>query len=241
MNLLNKSRQKIIQIMNDLSWQEEPINIITARTLTPEEAIGSPERSDYPILKGKEVMVDAEFRGSRGQAYTDSPGVYQGTLGNVMDLPLTDNFQRAVFVASVNALLRSLGRIDKTVHCRDSEPGQCADDLIDYIRGRFGDPKIAFFGLQPGMVSALSKQFRIRVADLDTDNIGRSFEGTVVEDTVFTRDIIDWCDILLATGSTVVNNSAESFFVSKPLIFYGVTISGIAYLNGLEHYCSCGH
>jgi len=29
--------------------------------------------------------------------------------------------------------------------------------------------------------------------------------------------------------------------LNKPVIFYGVTISGIARLMGLEQFCACGH
>jgi len=45
----------------------------------------------------------------------------------------------------------------------------------------------------------------------------------------------------LATGTTVVNNTLTSLLIEKPIIFYGVTISGIAYLKGYEQYCFCSH
>ncbi|MBN2250696.1 MAG: hypothetical protein JW724_01300, partial [Candidatus Altiarchaeota archaeon] len=46
---------------------------ITIRThiLKPSEAIGNPDRKDFPLLKGKEVLMQATFLGMKGQAYTD--------------------------------------------------------------------------------------------------------------------------------------------------------------------------
>ncbi|GAI33155.1 unnamed protein product, partial [marine sediment metagenome] len=104
------------------------VAIKTARTLTPQEVIGKPERDDFPLLKGKEVMLQADFKGSLGQAFTDMPGNYSGSL----------------------------------------------------------------------------------------------------------REI-------LATGTSAANNTLTSLLIEKPIIFYGVTIAGVAYLKGYEQYCFCGH
>ncbi len=241
MDILSKTRQELSEIMAKMTWEDEPVNVVSARTLTANEAIGFPERLDYPILKGKEVMVEAVFRGYKGQAYTDQPGNYSGTLQAIINLPLSSNFERAVFIAASNALLRVLNKVDKTVHCRDQEPAICARRLAEYVHKRFGNPRIAFIGLQPGMVAELSKHYDLRVVDLDVENLGKRFGEVSVEDVSHTDEIINWCDIILATGSTVVNNTLSNFILEKPTIFYGVTIAGIAHLNGFEHYCHCGH
>lgn len=241
MDLLKTTQKQIEKIVNEMSWQDEKISIVNTRALTVDEAIGNPEREDYPIQKGKEVMLETTFRGSKGQAFTDQPGNFTGTLQDVLNLPLQSNFERAVFVATLNAVLRSLGKIDKTVHCRDKEPGICAQHLVGVIRERFGNPRIAFIGLQPGMVEALIKEFDVRVTDLDPDNVGKTKFGVLIEDVSHTQEIIDWGDIVLATGSTSVNASLSDPIGTKPVIFFGVTIAGIAYLNGLEQYCHCGH
>lgn len=241
LEILETSRCKLADIINKMAWQDKHIEVVSARSMTPDEAIGQPERQDYPILIGKEVMVEANFLGCKGQAFTDQPGIYTGTLKEVLALSLNSNFERAVFTATLNALLRALQRVDKTVHCRDQEPGECARQFAEYVQERFGNPRIAFIGLQPGMVAALAKRFALRVTDLNPDNIGKVIENVVVEDVAHTQEIIDWGDIVLATGSTVVNDSIGEIIGKKPVIFYGVTIAGIAYLNGLEQYCYCGH
>lgn len=227
-------------IKGDDVWSSR-INVINIRPLTPQEVIGNPERDDFPLLKGKEVMMQADFRESRGQAFTDMPGNYSGTLREIFEMPLANNFRRAIFTASINAVLRYFKFISKTVHCRDKEPTECADHLKDYIKERFGQPRIAFIGLQPAMVEALAAHFKIRVTDLDPNNIGQKKCGVLIEDTSHTKEILSWADLMVATGTTAVNDTLPSLLVKKPIIFYGVTIAGIAYLMGYEQYCFCGH
>jgi len=241
MDILENTRQKLIYIMEQENWGEEGIAVVSEQPLSPMEATSELDRNDLPISKGKEFMIEAAFRGAAGQAFTDQPGFYNGTLREVTMLPLTDDFHRAVFIASTNAVLRSMGLLEKSVHCKDLEPVECAKKLALKINGQFGQPKIAFIGYQPGMVDELAKMFEMRVVDLDPDNIGRRFGNVVVEDAIMTNDILDWSDIVLATGSTATNGTMTTFMIDKPTIFYGITIAGIACLNALDVYCPGGH
>jgi len=241
MDFYQEIKEKFCQLIKGDDVWSSRINVVNIRSLTPQEAIGNPERDDFPLLRGKEVMIQADFRGSLGQAFTDMPGNYSGTLREVFEMPLVNNFQRAIFTASINAVLRYFKFISKTVHCRDKEPGECAAHLADFIKKRFGNPRISFIGMQPAMVEALTAQFEIRVVDLDPDNIGQKKCGVIIEDVSHTKEILSWGDIVLATGTAVVNNTLTSLLIEKPIIFYGVTISGIAYLMGYEQYCFCGH
>ncbi len=58
-------KQKLKQLVESHDLLRENIKI-TARSLTPKEAIGEPERKDFPLLKGKEVMMEANFLGQKG-------------------------------------------------------------------------------------------------------------------------------------------------------------------------------
>lgn len=241
MKFYEEVREKLNHLVEQNNLESQEINIVYARKLSPEEAIGNPERKDFPLLKGKEVMMQATFLDARGQAFTDMPGDFQGSLDEVLNLSLTNNFERSVFVATLNAVMRYLKLIDRTVHCRDKEPQECARQLVKYVRQRFGSPRIAFIGLQPAMVESLGQYFPIRVTDLDPENIGKRKCNVIIEDAGATKEIIAWGDIVLATGTTVVNNTIRSILVQKPVVFYGVTVSGIARLKGFEQYCYCGH
>ncbi|HBY57183.1 MAG TPA: hypothetical protein DEG96_04905 [Candidatus Atribacteria bacterium] len=234
-------KERFFNLIKEKDLISSRVEVVSARTLTPQEVIGKPERDDFPLLKGKEVMLQADFKGSLGQAFTDMPGNYSGSLREILTMPLDNNFKRAVFIATLNAVLRYLNYISKTVHCKDKEPRECATHLVDYIKEQFGNPRIAFIGMQPAMVEVLAAQFEIRVVDLDPDNVGQKKCGVLIEDAAHTKEILSWADVILATGTSVVNNTLTSLLIEKPIIFYGVTIAGIAYLKGFEQYCFCGH
>jgi hypothetical protein len=102
-----------------------------------------------------------------------------------------------------------------------------------------GRPKLFLAGFQPRMVEVLSKAFPLRVTDLDPDNIGKEKFGISIEGPEKTRANLVWCDVVLVTGTTIVNNTISEFFIRKPTIFYGVTISGAAKILGLNHFCAC--
>lgn len=241
MDFYNDIKERFFNLIKEKNLMSLKVEVVSARTLTPQEVIGKPERDDFPLLKRKEVMLQADFKGSLGQAFTDMPGNYSGTLKEIFDMTLDNNFKRAVFIATLNAVLRYLNYISKTVHCKDNEPAECAAHLVDYIKERFGNPRIAFIGMQPAMVEALVAQFKIRVVDLDPDNVEQKRCGVLIEDVAHTKEILSWADVILATGTTVVNNTLTSLLIEKPIIFYGVTIAGVAYLKGYEQYCFCGH
>lgn len=241
MDFYKDIKERFFNLIKEKNLMSSRVEVISARTLTPQEVIGRPERDDFPLLKGKEVMIQADFKGSLGQAFTDMPGNYSGSLQEILAIPLDNNFEKAVFIATLNAVLRYLNYISKTVHCKDKEPAECAAHLVDYIKERFGDPRIAFIGMQPAMIEALAAYFKIRVTDLDKDNIGKRKGGVLVESVLKTKEILSWADIILATGTTAANNTLPSLLIEKPIIFYGVTIAGVAYLKGYEQYCFCSH
>lgn len=158
-----KKRARELFIQNGI--MEKPVKV-KARALTSEEAIGNPEGDDFPIQKGKEKLMQADFEGFLGQAFTDQYGDFEGTLAEVLDMPLGNNYRRAIFVATLNAVLRYMNKADKTVHCRDEEPSQCALKLRDYIKEKYGMKKVLQIGFQPRMVEFLSAHFPFRVIDL---------------------------------------------------------------------------
>jgi len=241
MDFYNDIKERFFNLIKEKDLMSSKVEVVSARTLTPQEVIGKPERDDFPLLKGKEVMIQADFKGSLGQAFTDMPGNYSGTLKEIFDMSLDSNFERAIFISTLNAVLRYLNCISKTVHCKDKEPGECAAHLVDYIKERFGNPRIAFIGMQPAMVEALVAYFKIRVTDLDLNNVGQRKWGVLIEDAAHTKEILSWADVILATGTTVVNDTLTPLLIEKPIIFYGVTIAGVAYLKGYEQYCFCAH
>jgi hypothetical protein len=215
--------------------------IITAVPLSPEEAIGNPEDRDYPLVIGVERLMQAEFRGCLGQAFTDMYGNFSGRLADVIAMDLSNNFRRAIFISSLNAVMRYLGLVTRTVHCKDNEPRLCSQELVKHIEKTYGRPQIAMVGFQPRMVEALSQRFPLKVTDMDQANIDHEKFGVMIDSPERASRHLAWCDIALVTGTTLVNDTIDQFMIPKPVTFYGITISGAASLLGLNHICYLGH
>jgi len=218
-------------------WSEE----VKVTVKSPIESIGAPKREDFPLLKGKERIVEARFKDACGQAFTDAYVDFSGTLGEVLNLNTQDNENRAVYIATINAVMKQLVLVKGTVHCRDEEPELCSKGLADHISRSFGNPRVALIGYQPAMVESLSQRFRIQVTDLNSENIGKVRSGVkILNGETDLERVVEWCDLVLATGSTVVNGTIERIIKAaegKPLIFYGITIAGPAEILGLNRFC----
>jgi len=212
------------------------------RPLKPEEAIGRPTRNGYPLLQGREVMIQAELRGVVGQAFTDEPTEYLGPLAELNRLPLDTNAARARLVAAINATYALLGLVNGTKHCRDSGPEMCAAKIAEYLAKKHGsETKVVMIGFQPAIAYHISRAFRnFRVTDKDWDNIGKTSQGILVESHERNRNAIEGADLVLATGSTLVNGSIDEirdWAHTKPLHFFGVTIAAAAYELALNRLC----
>jgi len=239
MPIYDEIKQKARPLLEARGLMDKKVRV-EARALSTEEAIGNPEGDDFPLQKGKERLMQARLEGALGQAFTDRYGDFEGTLEEIFTMPLGNNFRRAVFVATLNAALRLAGRADRTIHCRDQGPGLCATQLVRHLRERYGEVRIGQVGFQPAMVEALSETFPLRVLDLDPDNIGNEKRGVRIEGGDAQEDVIDWADLLLVTGTTVVNGTTVEFLNGKPVLFYGTTIAGAAALMGWDRFCGQG-
>lgn len=229
---------KLKNIIEENNLDKESINISTA-ILTPEEAIGITSRKDFPLLNGKEVLVEASFKGAIGQAFTDAPTVYSGSIKDIMSLDLSDNHNKVLFIASLNAILRHLNLISNTIHCKNEEPEKCGKDLAKHIMQEYGNVKIGVIGFQPAIIDNLRKDFKLRVLDLDKNNVGKVKYDILIEDGKKDMEkVVDWANILMVTGSTITNGTILNFLnIGKPVLFYGTTIAGAAYLSGLTQVC----
>ncbi len=240
MDFFETMRSQLLEMIDRNEWRDAPVSV-QVKTLTPEEAIGNPEHDDYPLVKGRERMMEAEFDGAKGQAFTDRFGNFDGSMKEVAELPLENSFQRAVFIATLNAVMRRLGLCERTVHCRDGEPPKCAAELVDYMATRFGSPKIAMVGLQPRMLEHLAARFEIRVTDLDDENVGAEKFCVRIGGPEQTKANLDWCDVALLTGSALCNNTLEEMIGGKPTVVFGVTVAGPAEALKLDRFCPIGH
>lgn len=214
---------------------------LKSRGLSPEEAIGRTARTDYPILSGKEILLQARFGEALGQAFTSAPVDFEGSLAEVLALDTARDPQaRGILVATLNAVLRAVGEADHTVHCRDDGPELCAERYAALVRERFGTPRIALVGYQPALLARLSKEFSVRVLDLNPEIVGTVRSGVLVEDglTAYDSVVRDWAELVLCTGSTLCNGSFVDFLdIGKPVLFFGTSCAGASVVLGAERFC----
>jgi len=246
--ILEKTRTRIREIAEKERLLHVRVTVF-AKPLTPEEAIGNPGRRDFPIIIGKERVIEATVLGSKGHAYTDSPQEFLGALQDVLDLELTTNQNRAIFVATLNALLGGLKMVEKTVHCKDEEPEECALEIADSLLKKYGRVDVGLIGLNPAIAERLVEKFgsdHVRITDLNRDNIGqRRFGVEIWDGNERTEDLIDASDVVIFTGTTLVNDTFSQIWngiqaLKKNYLVYGVTAAGVCLLLGIDRICPRG-
>jgi uncharacterized protein (DUF4213/DUF364 family) len=247
--VLEEAREKLQAIIAAQQLSEEPVRI-TIGTLSTKQALGTPRRQDYALLEGREVMIEAAFKESFGQAFTDRPHEFTGLLKDIIGLNLNTKDDRAVFVATLNAVTAHLGMASDTRHCRNEEMEECASEIARYILNSADPVRVGLVGFQPAILENLATAFgagNVRCTDLNPKNTGSEKFGVVIWDGgTETGRLISWCDVVLATSSTIVNNTFDGIrdaatAQGKRLINFGVTGAGVSALLGLERVCFRAH
>ncbi len=248
-NVVRELKERFRELVENNGLGDEEVKV-TVGALTPKQAIGSPARRDFPLLHGREVMIEAQVLGSCGQAFTDSPRDFIGSLNDVIALEMDTNRNRAIFTATLNAVAAHLGIATGTRHCRNEEPEECGREIAKHIMGDSGRVKIGLVGLQPAILDNLVHTFGaeyVRCTDLNTENIGTKKYGVEIRDGMTdTGKMIEWCDIVLVTASAINNNTFDEIREKaekerKRLIVFGVTGAAAAVLLGLERLCFRPH
>ena len=226
-----------------ISFDDLDDEVVVTRPLSSYEAIGEPDRDDFPLLRGEEVLMHAVYRGSAGQAFTSAKGAFSGTLKEVLGFPLSTTFERATFVCTMNAVMRYLGLVEGTVHCKDSGPKDCASRLKEWLR----DEKITSVGLvgmQPAFLEALVEVFGSDVMVSDMQEAGNIKYGREVLDGMDQSELFEQSQLVFITSTTLVNNTIDDMLKlaernQNRVVFYGTTIAGAAYLMGWDRWCVC--
>ncbi|MGA9099139.1 MAG: DUF364 domain-containing protein [Methanotrichaceae archaeon] len=245
-DLLQKAKRRFIAELESRDRGCKYLNaeVVVSSPLSSRDVIGDPGRDDFPLLRGKEVLMQAVYEGSTGQAFTAASGSFQGSLKDVLELPLKKPFERAVFISTMNAVLRHLGLVEKTVHCKNDGPKGCALRMGSWINEQGAD-RVGLVGLQPAILEALVDALgadRVMVSDLA--EIGKVRYGVRVLDGMESAQMFENCQMILITGSTLVNGTIDGLMdnalrYERRVVFYGTTISGASYLLGLERLCFC--
>lgn len=118
--------------------------------------------------------------------------------------------ERAVFVAAFNAITGGLGVVTNTVHCRNESMEECAWKMARHLSERLDeDAKVLIVGYQPAFIEAASEMFgpeRVRVVDLDKEDIRRTVYGIKIADgETDLETMVKDVSFGVVTGSSFVN------------------------------------
>ncbi len=244
-SILEQTRSSFRQIADEAQMLGADVSVL-GKPLTPEEAIGTPGRRDFPIILGKERVLEATVLGSRGQAFTDSAREYLGQLQDVVNLDLRTNEKRAIYVATLNAVLAHVGRVECTVHCRDDDPEDCGREIAETLFAESSEGRVGLIGLNPAIGENLVTAFgsdRVFFSDLDPDNVGRRRFGVEVWDGRHrTDELIDNSEVVVFTGTTLVNGTFDAIFSrirdhGKRYLIYGMTAAGVGHFLDFRRVC----
>ena len=239
------AREAVGKLLNEYPELKDKQVTITCRALRAEEAIGDPSRKDFPLLQGKEVLMQADIDGEKGQAFTADPLSYQGSIESLLSSDEKRPGYQALMIAVLNAAARKVGLVEHTVHCKNEEPEQCAIEISRTIAEQHGlDCHIGIIGYQPAILEQCVQTFgadQVHITDLDLANIGQTRYGVLVWDGMEqTKKLIDTADVLLITGTVLGNHTAGEILTllgDKPFYFFGTTAAALVHINGWQRLC----
>ncbi len=247
-SVLGLAKSKFEEIVKEKDLFSSKVSVLV-KTLTPEEVIGQPGRRDYPIIEGKERVIEADFMGAKAHVFTDSPGEFIGKIEDVINFNLDSNKKRAIFIGTLNAVLKKLDSIKDTLHCRDEEPEKCAKEIAAHVLEKWGKVNVGLIGLNPAIAESVVSVFgkeNVKITDRNKNNIDLNKFGVDVWDgDKDSERLIKESEVVILTGTTMVNGSFDNIFSiikkhKKKYLIYGVTAAGVCYLLGLERICFYG-
>jgi len=198
---------------------------------------------EYPIVRGKEVIMECRFRDSKAHVFTPMPYEGKVSIKEVLNFSLRTIPERSVFYCALNAVMRHFGLVKGTIHCRNNTPEICGKDLLQEILSFYGDVPTLLIGYQPGFVEALAHNLsELYVTDMNPVNIGKKVGKVVILDHVLNEELIKSVDLVIATGSSIINSTFWSILdwinkYRKEFIVYGVTVAGVAEILKLRRHC----
>ncbi len=198
---------------------------------------------EYPIVRGKEVIMECKFRNSKAHVFTSMPYEGKVSVDEVINSRLSSIPERSAFYCALNAIMRYFGLIKGTIHCRGKIPEICGKDLLQEILSFYGDVPTLLIGYQPGFVKTLAHNLStLYVTDMDPRNIGKKVGKVVVRDHTLNEELIKSVDLVISTGSSLINSTFWNVFdwvnkYRKEFIVYGVTVAGVAEILKLRRHC----
>ena len=195
---------------------------------------------ESPARPGTEITLVADYEGVSGECTTSAPESFQGTLAEVWGFDIENDLQkRSIFIAVLNAVMNRWERSDDCVSCAEADRERCAERVVRHYEKSNGRVKLLLVGYQPHILRALAGHFPVRVLDLDSAHIGKTYDGVTVEHGAEAfEDAAWWAEAILCTGSALANGTIVDYMnLPKDVMYYGTTIAGCARILELRRLC----
>jgi len=230
--------EQILSAFHQLEGTDQLLTETVTVTVSeePEHTLRPPEDPPSTVAK-PEYCVTAQIRGVKGEAYTETPEPFCGTLQDALSIPVTEKGISAVTISAINAAMNALS-LSPGVFSNDQQFHiHYADALCRYVSEHYGNTRIVLVGYDGYIVKRFMEEgLDFWTLDLNPDHITQNrFGHVIVNGARKNRDSsLAWGRIFLVTGSSLCNGTIIPYLESgKELLFYGVTCAGTAALLNL--------
>lgn len=188
-----------------------------------------------------EYCTVAKLKDVKGEAYSETPADFYGTLKELLDLPLAGRGIDARVLAGINAAMKCLGLIENSELPDDHEiHRRYANKIFDEVTEKYGKEKIVLVGYDGYIVQRFMEEpLDFWTLDRNPDNITKDrFNHVIVNSGKVNRDSsFTWAKILIVTGSTLCNGTILPYLeCENDVKFYGITFAGASRLLNLPWY-----
>lgn len=248
------SRFRALPGIEDL--MEEPLVVTVSeepeRTLRPENdppsTVASPEYCVTAKIQraAEKTAADSFDRNEggtvsatgNGEAYTETPEAFEGTLKEALAIAPTEKGISAVTISAINAVMNALSLAPGVFPAEEQFHYDYADALCRYVTEHYGRSQIVLVGYDGYIVKRfMDEGLDFWTLDMDPDHIAQDrFDHVVVNGAKLNREsAFAWGKIFIVTGSTLCNGTIIPYLDSgKELLFYGITCAGAATLLELS-------
>ncbi|MBO7730676.1 MAG: hypothetical protein J6S31_07455 [Lachnospiraceae bacterium] len=227
--------QQILSGFYALEGAKELLNEKVSVTGSKEPEKTLRQENDPPSTVARpEYCVTATLLGVNGEAYTETPEDFDGTLEEALCIPPTEKGISAVTIAALNAAVSYLGLAPGIFPEEEEAHFRYAEKLYHYVIENHGPDNIVLVGYDGYIVKRfVDEGLIIWIMDRDPDHIAQDrFHHVVVNNAKRNRESsFVWGKYFIVTGSTLCNGTILHYLNSgKELLFYGITCAGAATL-----------
>lgn len=233
---------QILERFRALPGVEELLSeIVDIRGSRRPEVTLMPE-GDFPSPANRpEYCTFAKFKGAKGEAYSETPADFYGTLEEVLQFPLAGKGIDARVLAAINAVMKYLGLLDTGEFPEEPAAHRAyADQIFAEVTKEYGKSNIVLVGYDGYIVQRFMEEpLDFWTMDRNPENITKDrFDHVIVNSGKPNRDAcIEWGKLLIVTGSTLCNGTIIPYLeCGKDVKFYGITFAGASKLLELPWY-----